>query len=32
MKKKFLFLLIIVPGIAGIIVFGFFALQDWGQL
>jgi hypothetical protein len=32
MKKKFLFLLIIVPGIAGIIIFGHFAIEDWGQL
>ncbi|NJM76343.1 MAG: hypothetical protein HC852_11835 [Acaryochloridaceae cyanobacterium RU_4_10] len=32
MKKKFLFFLIIVPGIGGIVVFGSSALQDWGQL
>ena len=30
--RKLLFLVIIVPGIAGIIIFGHFALKDWDQL
>ena len=32
MKKILLLLLIVVPGCGGIAVFGYFALQDWGQL
>ncbi|PZD74916.1 hypothetical protein C1752_00641 [Acaryochloris thomasi RCC1774] len=32
MKKVLLALLLIVPGIAGMAVFGHYALQDWDQL
>jgi hypothetical protein len=32
MKRNLLPLLIIIPGIAGMIVFGHYALQDWAQL
>lgn len=32
MIRKLLFLVIIVPGIAGVIIFGHFALKDWDQL
>lgn len=29
---KILFLIIIIPGIAGVAIFGHFALSDWDQL
>jgi hypothetical protein len=32
MKKVLLILLLIVPGIAGVAIFGHYALQDWDQL
>ena len=32
MKLGLLFLLTLIPGIAGVAVFGYYALQDWDQL
>jgi hypothetical protein len=32
MKRSLLPFLIIIPGVAGMSVFGYYALQDWGQL
>jgi hypothetical protein len=32
MKRSLLPLLIMIPGISGMIVFGHYALQDWAQL
>ncbi|MBE9063625.1 hypothetical protein [cf. Phormidesmis sp. LEGE 11477] len=31
-KKTLLLSLIVIPGIAGMAIFGYYALQDWGQL
>ncbi|WP_299414899.1 hypothetical protein [Acaryochloris sp. IP29b_bin.148] len=31
-RRKFLFLIIIIPGIAGVVIFGNSALTDWEQL
>jgi hypothetical protein len=32
MKTTLLIVLMIMPGIAGVAIFGHYALQDWGQL
>lgn len=31
-KSSLLLLLIVVPGVAGMAIFGYYALSDWGQL
>lgn len=32
MRRNLLFLIVIIPGIAGVVIFGHFALTDWAQL
>lgn len=32
MRLGLLFLLTLIPGIAGVAIFGYYALIDWGQL
>ncbi len=32
MRLALLLLLTVVPGVAGVAIFGYYALQDWGKL